>query len=83
MDVDNLLAGRDALNGFAFKDDSQIIRVIATKITPSGLVEGASGRLKRGEDPLTASLDGERYSLTHVVVICDDADKCVSSCSEV
>lgn len=79
VDVDNLLKlVQDALNGFAFKDDSQIIRVIAAKITPSRLVEGASGRLRkrRGEDPLTASLDGEPYDPhTHVVVICDDADK--------
>ncbi|WP_049187873.1 RusA family crossover junction endodeoxyribonuclease [Alloscardovia omnicolens] len=79
VDVDNLLKlVQDALNGVAFKDDSQITRVVANKITPSRMVIGAKGmpRKRHSDDPLTSSMDGEPYDPhTHVVVICDDADK--------
>lgn len=79
VDVDNLLKlVQDALNGVAFKDDSQITRVVAYKITPSRMVIGVKGmpRKRHTDDPLTSSIDGEPYDPhTHVVVICNGAIK--------
>lgn len=79
MDLDNLLKlVQDALNEVAFNDDKQITRVVANKITPSRMVIGVRGRprKRRTGDPLTSSTYGEPYDPhTHVVVICDDADK--------
>lgn len=78
VDVDNLAKlVQDALNGVAFVDDSQIMRLVAFKVAPSRKVPGCGGRLRkrRSGDVLTHPSTGEPYDPhTEVVIISQNDD---------
>ncbi|OFQ96886.1 MULTISPECIES: RusA family crossover junction endodeoxyribonuclease [Alloscardovia] len=79
VDVDNLAKlVQDALNSVAFVDDSQITRLVASKVHPSRMVPGRNGRLRyrRAGDVLTHPDTGEPYDPhTEVVLISDDGEE--------